>query len=343
MLAKLEKQVDREKAGLATTFDDHLQHPLTDHLQDYLDDMRAKSRVTAHIAGENTRISRILTGCHFHRIRDFKAERVMPWINEQRETNPKFGVRTANHHIRAIKGFARWLVTHGRMPHNPLASLARINPSTEAARHKRRSLNPSDLQTLLGATKMSSRTDTGDDWEFTPHDRWMLYQTAVYTGLRARELSSLTPASFNLTEPEQTVTVQAAYSKHRREDVLPLHPELSVIITDWIAGKPTDERLWAGSWAEKRLGHKLIKRDMQEAGLPYNSGAGVFDFHSLRVQFITDLVRAGLHPKETQDLARHSTIGLTMDHYTKLTLHDQSGALSRLTRKPTEQQSQDVA
>ena len=190
MLAKLEKQVDRQKAGLATSFDDHLQHPLIKHLQNYLDDMRAKSRVAQHIASESSKVSRILTGCRFHRIRDFKAERVMPWINEQRENNPQFGVRTANHHIRAIKGFALWLVAHGRMPHNPFAGLKRINPSTEAARHKRRSLNPSDLQHLLTTTKMSCRTDTGDDWEFTPHDRYMLYQTAVFTGLRARELST---------------------------------------------------------------------------------------------------------------------------------------------------------
>ena len=56
-------------------------------------------------------------------------------------------------------------------------------------------------------------------------DRHALYLTAVGTGLRAAELASLTPRSFKLDEVHPTVTVEAACSKHRREDVLPLHPD----------------------------------------------------------------------------------------------------------------------
>lgn len=345
MLSNLERQVDRHKAGLATSFDEHLARPLTAHLQDYLAHLRAKDNTSDYIAAEKTRITRILAGCHFSYIRDFVADRVLPFVNEQRECNPKFGVRTANHHIRAIKGFAIWLVKNQRMPHNPFGILSRFNPKLEPPRHPRRSLSPSDLQRLLEATKASSRTDTGDDWEFTPQNRYMLYQVAVFTGLRARELSSLTRRSFNFTSEPQTITVEAAYSKHRREDVLPLHPELSDIIQEWITGKPKDQNLWPGTWAEKRKGHKIIKRDLQEASIPYCDDYGNFDFHSLRGQFITDLVRSDLHPKEAQDLARHSTITLTMDYYTKLTLHDTSAALSKLSRKPkpTEQHNHDVA
>lgn len=48
--------------------------------------------------------------------------------------------------------------------------------------------------------------------------------------------------------------------------------------------------------------------------LKYRDDAGrVFDFHSLRHQFISNLAQAGVHPKEAQTLARHSTITLTMD------------------------------
>ena len=50
----------------------------------------------------------------------------------------------------------------------------------------------------------------------------------------------------------------------------------------------------------------------------------------LRHTFITNLARAGGHPRVTQSLARHCTITLTMDRYTHV-LHEQEvDALSRL-------------
>jgi hypothetical protein len=43
---------------------------------------------------------------------------------------------------------------------------------------------------------------------------------------------------------------------------------------------------------------------------------------------------SGVHPKVAQVLARHSTITLTMDHYTHLELHDHAEALDKLPRIP---------
>ncbi len=61
----------------------------------------------------------------------------------------------------------------------------------------------------------------------------MLYRLALETGLRASEIRSLTLASFDLIDengrllPEPTVTVAAAYSKRRREDVQPIRPSFA--------------------------------------------------------------------------------------------------------------------
>jgi hypothetical protein len=54
------------------------------------------------------------------------------------------------------------------------------------------------------------------------------------------------------------------------------------------------------------------------------------DFHALRHTFITNLCNAGVHPKTAQALGRHSSIVLTRDHYTHLTLANQTGALDAL-------------
>ena len=51
---------------------------------------------------------------------------------------------------------------------------------------------------------------------------------SFFTGLRRQELGSLTPRSFRLDDAQPTLKVEAACSKHRRKDTLPMHPELVV-------------------------------------------------------------------------------------------------------------------
>jgi integrase len=76
---------------------------------------------------------------------------------------------------------------------------------------------------------------------------------------------------------------------------------------------------------------KMLRKDLEAAKIAYRDADGrVFDFHALRHQFISNLARGGVHPKEAQTLARHSTITLTMDRYTHLALADLTSALDRL-------------
>ena len=46
------------------------------------------------------------------------------------------------------------------------------------------------------------------------------------------------------------------------------------------------------------------------------------------------MVKAGVNPKTAQSLARHSTIDLTMNVYTSLTVNDQASALNSLPAVP---------
>src|SRR4051812_36243511 len=119
-------------------------------------------------------------------------------------------------------------------------------------------------------------------------DRAMLYLIASNTGLRAGELTRLTPSSFDLQGSPPIVTVEAAYSKHRREDILPLRPDLAALIGDYLAGKPKDAPIWPGSWVD-RAG-EMVCHDLEEAGIISRGESGrAFDFHALRRQFISNL------------------------------------------------------
>jgi site-specific recombinase XerD len=53
-----------------------------------------------------------------------------------------------------------------------------------------------------------------------------------------------------------------------------------------------------------------------------------YHFHTLRHTSITKLCNSGVHPKTAQTLARHSSIGLTMDKHTHWSAVEGKDALS---------------
>ena len=72
----------------------------------------------------------------------------------------------------------------------------------------------------------------------------MVYRLALCTGFRAKELRSATPTSFDLENDPPTVTVAAAYSKRRRQDVQPIPEHLAEILRPWLDEKPTGVRMF---------------------------------------------------------------------------------------------------
>jgi integrase len=117
------------------------------------------------------------------------------------------------------------------------------------------------------------------------------------TGLRRNEIASLTPRSFALEASPPTITVEAAASKHRRKDVLPLHPEFVPQLREWIAGCPSAAKLFP------KLGNRrtwlMVKKDLERAGIPYETDEGIADFHAAgRQSHITELLRHGTSLRE---------------------------------------------
>jgi len=161
-------------------------------------------------------------------------------------------------------------------------------------------------------------------------ERVMLYTLAVETGLRGGELRSLTRAAFDLDGDNPTVTVDAEYSKRRRQDTLPLRPALAVELRSFLAMLAPTALVFPNMPQREHLA-KMFRADLEAAGIAYVDAEGQFaDFHSLRHAFITFLARGGVHPKVAQALARHSTITLTMDRYSHTLVEEHSAALTVL-------------
>ena len=321
--------------------------PLKDHLADFENAMRARGVTTKHLAATLGCIRMVSDACGFQRPLDLDPARVSAYVAGVRRKGT--GARTINARLTAFKAFTRWLFRTERMRTDPMMQVSKLNARTDR-RRERRALADDEVVRLLQAAERGHvfRKLTGPD-------RALLYRLAVETGLRKGELASLTPESFGLRDPEAAVvTVAAAYSKHRRDDVVPMRADLAQVMAAYVADKAADGRLF-------RLPDKpadMLKADLRQARawwirevrdpaerrrrralsfLASRDASGrVVDFHALRHTFITRLARSGVTPAVAKSLARHSTIVLTMDHYTHTLIEDERAALDRLpTLRPS--------
>jgi site-specific recombinase XerD len=332
------------------------------HLDDHLRHLDARNNSPKHITLTKTRLRETFESCRFCRIEDLHSGRVASWLKDRRSAG--MSPATSNHYVTALKSFGKWLFMDRRHHESPLVFLTKVNARVDV-RVVRRALDQEELAALISAASQRGmfRTLTGDD-------RAILYLLAAFTGLRASELASLSESSFNFDSNPPTLTVQAACSKHRRKDLLPLHGQLATRIQSWIkrrrqclkenspdvgsrSADNLDAILFPGTW--KDCAAKMLKRDLNSARekwiseadsgeerlrrqqsdfLTYESSDGKSDFHALRHKFVTDLAASGVHPKLAKELARHSSITLTMDRYAHVGLQEMNAALGTLQGMP---------
>ena len=313
---------------------------LTDHLDDYAAALAAKGNTSKHVKLSKKRISRVFDGCGFRYWGDLSASKVQSFLSGLREADEADGedavgisAATFNYYLGSIKAFSRWMVKDRRAVSSPLSHLDILNVRMDR-RHDRRALTEEELRRLMKAT-MGGRELSGWNikrvvtWRLSGFDRSMLYRLAVETGLRVGEIRSLTPASFDFRSKLATVKVAAAYSKHRRDDTLPLLATTAAMLREYVNKRPLDKPLFTLPRREAIAG--VLRVDLEAAGIPYRDATNrVVDFHALRHTFITNLAQGGVHPKTAQSLARHSTITLTMDRYSHTGRDDEFRALSAL-------------
>ena len=349
MLHQLQRKANREAAGLSDPFDESGKCSLSEHLAGFRQHLEAKVNSGRYIKEIIACTQKILDGCQFKRITDISASPVAGWLKDRRDAG-EFGISTSNGYLTAFKGFCNWLVKDRRAADNPVSHLPNLNADLDV-RRERRNLSAAEFSRLIEATRRN-----GTVCGLIGLERVMLYLSAAYTGLRASELASLSEASFDFNSEPLTVTVQAAYSKRRRKDVLPLHPDLAYRLQEWLSERRQSEddknpilsingtrntTLWPGHWAEKRRAAEMLRNDQKAAGINYRDDQDrVFDFHALRHQFISMLAADDVHPKMAQELARHSDINLTMKAYTHVGLYDLNKAVSSL---PTMTMPQETA
>lgn len=323
--AMMREQRERD-LGLRTDLTDHLARPLTEHLDTWEAHIAAGGSGAEHALRCRRDVAVLARLAAWSRLPDLSAEScqrsLAALVNDLGKS-----ARTRNHHLSHARQFCRWCVENDRMASNPLARLRPVPVETDL-RHPRRCPSGEEVGKLFvhlygphvlndarrgGRLKKVQRGYCRMRNGMDGPARSQGYRVAMGTGLRAGEVRSLSRDSFELDAEPPTVTVEAAYSKHRRRDVLPLPGWLADELRSWFASG-------GGCWEQLPAQHPgdALRRDLEDAGVEYQTSEGFCDYHSLRIYYITALAsQPGIDPKTLMELARHSDPKLTLVIYSK--------------------------
>lgn len=358
----------REALGIDTAAEnlaEQRDRPLRTHLAEFVQYLSAKGTSDVTIDAAEHRIGRIFDEAKATMCSDLTPAAVLNALQALRVPGKVVAQglsnKTALHYLRAIKGFSKWLVRDHRATVDPLAGASLTINADTGRRRVRRDLSVDEVERLIRAAESSPTVSVPrryrDDAKVlressvtitAPYRAW-LYRVAAATGLRAGELGSLTPQSFDLRSDTPVVTVEAAYSKRRRRDVQPLPVGLVNGLAKFLTGKPIDSPVFPIPDKKAAL---LLRADLETARaawvreatnaddaaeraasdfLRYCDAAGrVADFHSLRVTFISRVAETGATLKQAMELARHSDPKLTMRTYARVGLATLGGIVDGL-------------
>jgi len=345
MHKEIENRVDLEKAGLSESFEASAKIPLEQHVDDFEDNLRDTGRTEDHCKATSNRVRRIVNECKFTFMSDLSPSKTVSWLAAQKRNN-QTSDQTARHYLTAIKQFSRWLVHDGRVRNDKLAH-CKLNRGKRVDRvHVRRELTQDEFECLFETTRSGPVRS-----KLTGIQRCMLYLAAISTGLRASELASLTPGSFDVDADIPTVTVAPNNEKARRGATLPLPAHIVEFLKGWFKELGETGTLWPGKWAQYKQAGRFLQKDLAAAReawiqkaecsedrserersqfLLYETQEGFADFHALRHTFLSQLSRAGASAKVMQMMARHSTIAMTLERYTHANQSDLYAAVQKL-------------
>jgi len=208
------------------------------------------------------------------------------------------------------------------LPSHPLKFVRKLNQEIDQ-RKKRRAMTADEVERLFQVAESkhkNSRWKTGE--------RILIYRLLLGTGLRSTELSLLTPNQIDFERCR--LTIEAAKTKNKKADVLPMRPDLVQSLQAWIAehGIQSHERIFH---YQARTLCDAFYSDLKRAGIERKSLDGrCLDIHALRKTFGTMLAKAGVPLTTTQRLMRHYSPEITAKLYIDVDPLDMSNALVQL-------------
>jgi len=294
-LNKLIQELEHESAGLipAKAERDAAQSPLLDLVSEYVNELTVLGRSEDHLRHVNTRLRRLVRECGWTRLADVTPAAFQTWRKAQAAKAPK----TLNEYLAVLSAFWTWLRKQGRVTINPFELVERADTRGKE-RIQRRALSDEEAARLLQVAG----------------ENRLAYMLPLYAGLRRNEVKTLRWSSLVLGESGGLLRVHAAVNKNRKEQALPLHPELVKALENKKPANSKTDGLVLPNGVPKM---KEVRQDLAKASIPFLDERGRrMDYHALRTTFVTRLSINKVHPRLAMELARHSDLKLTMKNYT---------------------------
>ena len=310
--AKIEAEEALRREGVVDARQERLvqenRRPLAEHIDGYFEHCEHIGQTPKHINHKRQHVTQLVEEVGASRLADITASVAEASLRRMKANG--LSNRTVNFHRQCVVGFLNWCVTTGRIELNPLRIVPRLDQSRDR-RRVRRDVSDDELARLMVVARKRGRLC------------W--YLAAYLAGLRRSELMKLRWADVDL----EARTLVVPDGKAKREDVLPVHPQLAAELEQL---RPPEAHPRDLVFPDP-ISNKQRRRDFQEAGIPLVDEAGRFaDLHSLRSSLATRLARQGVSPQICRQVMRHANYEVTLEHYTKLGLSDASGAISCVPR-----------
>jgi len=337
------QEVDKVKAGVISQDELEVSKRMKGDIVDYLPDferhLKSKSATSRHITDTISRIRKICLACRFVKMTDLNSDVLSRWLQDK--TDDGMGARTRNSYREPMNTFGNWAVSKGFLRYNPFKTIPKLREEIDV-RHERRALTGEEIERLVkaaeerplhdvtiisrGPRKGTFRTEISERTRKEAIrlglERRLIYATLLYTGLRKNELASITFGQLFLNDKIPHIYLKAASAKSRKAAKLPLHPELVILLKEWITFKNQEgktspkDKLFRIPAALNRI----LDRDLAFAGIDKRDAMDrVIDVHALRHTHATILAEQGVPITVVQQSMRHADLRMTMRYtHTKL-------------------------
>ena len=306
MKAEFIREKERELGGIMEPkpLRDAAQKPLCNHVADFVADLRSRKKDEHYVDVLETHLLKLIKDNNWRLPKDITADSFIAWRSRQ-----NFAAKTKHHYQIDCCNFLNWMRSNRRMTSNPLEFVGKIELRGNQV-VTRRKFTVEEIRRLAAVSG----------------SRWIVYLTAVNTGLRRGELKQLQKADVRLYEERPYILVRASTTKNHKIAPLWLNRELADELKK--LARPDDNGTALVFESIPRM--ERFKRDLAAAKIPYKDDHGhVADFHALRHTLASNLAAAGVHPAMAKAIMRHSDIGLTMGTYT----HTSALALAEAVEK----------
>lgn len=298
LLAKLERDVERRKAGLPVVEEADRQRMLDEAVTEYVSELRRLGRSDVHCDNAVSSLRRAAFWCGWMRLSQVRIDGLTRYLAHRASMG--LAPRTVNADRDYFCSFMDWCVRRHWATENPLRAIVKAPVGHKGRRRRRRAYTVTELQALLSCV---------------PESRRLVYLVAATSGLRRNELRLVEWRDADLSHPGRPLwRFRGDVSKNGLAVTVPMTPECAEALK--LLPRKSD-RIF-----EKIPRIKTLHRDLSLAKLSRIDDSGrSLDFHSLRYFFCTQLART-LPVQKVRILMRHQTLRQTCDLYLDLGLDD---------------------